>query len=282
MVISWRADQVRPPLCLQPPYREPLWPIEERPVPQSDVPGEQSWPTQPFPTVPPPFARLKFGTRRYQSLPRRRRAREATRDHLASRNEGLFTPQTLNRNQISSPGELGGANWGGSAGDPTTGMLYVRSADQPGFHALREPGARGSGGGGQNGTSAQRAAPRSHNCARNAMARPKPAESIPWTEPPSSPSSNSAPNSPPHRAWRHGTDPPFETDALTDENLNALITYLSNPAAGRGGGGGGGRNTTPLPPIERYRYIGRWARCFAPPMAWSRLVLRGRRLRRMT
>jgi quinoprotein glucose dehydrogenase len=39
---------------------EPLWPIEERPVPKSDVPGEESWPTQPFPTKPPPFARQKF------------------------------------------------------------------------------------------------------------------------------------------------------------------------------------------------------------------------------
>src|SRR5688500_15783613 len=39
---------------------QPLWPIEERPVPQSDVPGEQSWPTQPFPTKPPPYSRLKF------------------------------------------------------------------------------------------------------------------------------------------------------------------------------------------------------------------------------
>src|SRR5206468_2362217 len=39
---------------------EPLWPIEERPVPQTDVPGEESWPTQPFPTKPPPFARQRF------------------------------------------------------------------------------------------------------------------------------------------------------------------------------------------------------------------------------
>ena len=41
---------------------EPIWPIEERPVPKSDVPGEESWPTQPFPTKPPPLARLKFRT----------------------------------------------------------------------------------------------------------------------------------------------------------------------------------------------------------------------------
>ena len=39
---------------------EPLWPIEERPVPRSDMPGEETWPTQPFPTEPPPFARQKF------------------------------------------------------------------------------------------------------------------------------------------------------------------------------------------------------------------------------
>src|SRR6185503_11613852 len=43
--------------------------------------------------------------------------------------------------------ELGGANWGGSAADPTTGMLYVRAANQPGFHTLREPGRGGQGGG---------------------------------------------------------------------------------------------------------------------------------------
>ena len=39
---------------------KPLWPIEERPVPKSDMPGETTWPTQPFPTKPPPFARQKF------------------------------------------------------------------------------------------------------------------------------------------------------------------------------------------------------------------------------
>ena len=39
---------------------EPLWPIEERPVPRSDMPGEEAWPTQPFPLKPPPFARQKF------------------------------------------------------------------------------------------------------------------------------------------------------------------------------------------------------------------------------
>ena len=122
---------------------EPLWPIEERAVPKSDVPGEESWPTQPFPTKPEPFARLKFGVEDinpYVDETERARLREIL---LRARNEGLFTPQTLDRDQISIPGELGGSNWGGSAADPTTGMLYVRTADQPAIHRLRVPGIGG-------------------------------------------------------------------------------------------------------------------------------------------
>jgi quinate dehydrogenase (quinone) len=118
---------------------EPLWPIEERPVPKSDVPGEQSWPTQPFPTSPPPFARLKFGV---EDINPHLDDAEKTRIRgilEKARNEGLFTPQTLTRDQISIPGELGGSNWAGTAADPTTGMLYVRSADQPAIHKLRLP-----------------------------------------------------------------------------------------------------------------------------------------------
>jgi len=117
---------------------EPLWPIEERPVPKSDVPGEESYPTQPFPTKPPPFARLKFDINDlnpYLDDQEKERLRGILRN---ARNEGLFTPQSLTRDQISIPGELGGSNWGGAAADPTTGMLYVRTADQPGIHKLRE------------------------------------------------------------------------------------------------------------------------------------------------
>jgi quinoprotein glucose dehydrogenase len=117
----------------------PLWPIEERPVPKSDVPGEESWPTQPFPTHVPPFARLKFDLddiNPHLDEAERQRLRGILQN---ARNEGVFTPQTLTRDQISIPGELGGSNWGGSAADPATGILYVRSADQPAIHKLREP-----------------------------------------------------------------------------------------------------------------------------------------------
>ena len=117
---------------------QPLWPIEERPVPKSDVPGEESWPTQPFPTSPPPYARLKFSADDINPY-----VDDQEKDRLRgilkrARNEGLFTPQTLTRDQISIPGELGGSNWAGTAADPTTGMLYVRTADQPAIHMLRE------------------------------------------------------------------------------------------------------------------------------------------------
>jgi quinoprotein glucose dehydrogenase len=123
---------------------EPLWPIEERPVPKSDVPGEESWPTQPFPTKPPPFARLKLteeDINPYLDAEERNRLREIVRN---ARNEGIFTPPSHTRNAITIPGELGGSNWGGSAADPTTGMIYVRSADQPAMRMLREfrPGER--------------------------------------------------------------------------------------------------------------------------------------------
>jgi quinate dehydrogenase (quinone) len=113
---------------------QPLWPIEERAVPQSDVPGEQSSATQPFPTRPAPFSRLKFTEADVNPyLDEAERAR-VVGILKGARNEGIFTPLSITKDQISVPGELGGANWGGAAADPETGMLYVRSADQPALH----------------------------------------------------------------------------------------------------------------------------------------------------
>jgi quinoprotein glucose dehydrogenase len=115
----------------------PLWPIEERPVPQSDVPGEEAWPTQPFPTVPPPFARQKFTPDDINPfIPEEERA--ALRDKiLSSRNEGLFTPPSL-RGTIEMPGHNGGANWGGAAVDPEAGLLYVQSKETPTYLKLTD------------------------------------------------------------------------------------------------------------------------------------------------
>jgi len=109
---------------------KPLWPIEERAVPRSDMPGEETWPTQPFPLQPPPFARQSFTAKDLSPfMPAEERAR--FREEIESaRNQGLFTPPST-QNTIEMPGNNGGANFGGAAVDPTQGFLYVVSKDLP-------------------------------------------------------------------------------------------------------------------------------------------------------
>ncbi len=129
---------------------EPLWPIEERPVPQSDVPGEWSSPTQPFPTKPPAFARQSFTEKDIN--PFATEAEQAAIRELLenSRNEGLFTPPSL-KGSISAPGHNGGANWGMVAVDPAKGFLYVITKEHPTLDKLSEPGQGRGGRGGQGG-----------------------------------------------------------------------------------------------------------------------------------
>jgi quinoprotein glucose dehydrogenase len=233
---------------------EPLWPIEERPVPTSDVAGEESWPTQPYPTKPPPFARLSFGPddiNPYVDAAERARLREILG---SARNEGLFTPPTLGRNQISVPGELGGSNWGGSAADPTTGMLYVRAANQPGFHTLREPGRGGNASGGSP-TQRGRAAFTQHCESCHGQAEEN---GIRTFDKATVINTRDLGGDRIRRTIRGGMGqmPPFEPDTIPDEQLSNLVAFLGNPAAGRGGGGGGGRGQAALPPppegVTRY------------------------------
>jgi quinoprotein glucose dehydrogenase len=109
---------------------KPIWPIEERKVPASDVPGEKASPTQPFPTWPKPFARQSFteaDINPYIPEADQAKVREILRTH---RNEGLFTPPSL-RGSISMPGHNGGANWGSSAVDPVSGRFFVVSKQIP-------------------------------------------------------------------------------------------------------------------------------------------------------
>jgi glucose dehydrogenase len=108
----------------------PLWPIEERPVPQSDMPGEVTWPTQPFPTKPPPFSRQKFTVddlSPYLTPEDRAKFRDQI---LSARNQGMFTPPGQ-VDTVQMPGNNGGANWSGATVDPTRGRLYVVSKDLP-------------------------------------------------------------------------------------------------------------------------------------------------------
>ncbi|MEO6151783.1 MAG: PQQ-binding-like beta-propeller repeat protein [Croceibacterium sp.] len=110
---------------------DPIWPIEERPVPASDLPGEQASPTQPFPTVIQPFARQGRMTvddiNPYISAEDKAKLRDKI---LGSRNEGLFTPPSV-RGTISWPGHNGGANFGTSAVDPGRQRFFVVSREIP-------------------------------------------------------------------------------------------------------------------------------------------------------
>ena len=130
---------------------QPIFPIEERPVPQSDVPGEKSWATQPFPTKPAPFARQSFTEKDINPyLPEAEK--EQLRQRLRNaRNEGLFTPPSL-EGSIQMPGHNGGANWGSSAVDPIRGEFYVVAKNMPTLMRLvlsnEEPTAGGALGGG--------------------------------------------------------------------------------------------------------------------------------------
>jgi quinoprotein glucose dehydrogenase len=231
----------------------PLWPIEERPVPKSDVPGEQSWPTQPFPTKPEPFARLAFGVgdiNPYVDAAEKARLREILEN---ARNEGLFTPQTLDRDQISVPGELGGSNWGGSAADPTTGVLYVRSADQPAIHRLRVPGSAAAGGSpAQRGRAVyQQFCDMCHGQPENGTIRTMDRASAIALQ------SLGTDRIRQRVRGGQGQMPPFAESTISAEQLDVLMTYLENPAAAEAGRGGGGRASTPLPPIEGViRYTG--------------------------
>jgi len=110
---------------------KPLWPVEERPEPRSDMPGEETWPTQPFPLAPPPFARQAFTASDLSPLISDSQELALFRQEIdAARNEGLYTPPSP-RGTIEMPGNSGGANWGSAAVDQVDGSLYVVSMDLP-------------------------------------------------------------------------------------------------------------------------------------------------------
>jgi len=122
----------------------PIWPVEERAVPQSDVPGERSWPTQPFPTAPPPFARQSFTAAEINRfLPEEEQVKLRAR-FQGFRNEGLFTPPSF-QGTIQMPGSSGGANWGSAAVNPREGTLFIVSKELPALLKLGTPAA-GQGG----------------------------------------------------------------------------------------------------------------------------------------
>jgi quinoprotein glucose dehydrogenase len=120
---------------------QPVFGIEERPVPASDVPGEKSWPTQPIPVKPPALARVSYKPDDLVT------ANETNAEHAAFcralversgglHNAGPFTPYLYRapgappRSTVLFPGSVGGANWGGSALDPGLGYVFVNTMDE--------------------------------------------------------------------------------------------------------------------------------------------------------
>ena len=107
----------------------PLFPVGRKKVPQSELDGEQLARDQPFPLKPPPFARQAFTEAMVTT--RTPEAHAAVLAQLRSLNSnGLYTPESF-RGTVLMPGTDGGAEWGGAAYDPQTGLLYVNSNEQP-------------------------------------------------------------------------------------------------------------------------------------------------------
>jgi quinoprotein glucose dehydrogenase len=108
---------------------EPIFSIEERPVPSSDLPGEVAWPTQPFPTLPEPFARQSFTKDDVTDLDSATHA-DMLEKFLTIKYGEPFTPPSKNGVWIF-PGFDGGGEWGGAAVDPESGIMYVNSSELP-------------------------------------------------------------------------------------------------------------------------------------------------------
>ena len=108
---------------------KPLWPITEQPVPQSDVPGEASWPTQPVPAKPAPYARQGMtldDVIDFTPAIKAAALAELNKYHFGP----IYSPPSA-QGTVAMPGAIGGSGWGGGAVDPTTGWIYVKATNNP-------------------------------------------------------------------------------------------------------------------------------------------------------
>ncbi|MEX0599427.1 MAG: PQQ-binding-like beta-propeller repeat protein [Rhodothermales bacterium] len=112
---------------------EPLWPIEERPAPESELPDMDTWPTQPFPTKPEPLMRQEYTLDDVSTISEK--ARLMTTDVISQSGTGVNFPSPSLEQKIKFPGYDGGMEWGGSAADPD-GILYVNINEMPWFYQL--------------------------------------------------------------------------------------------------------------------------------------------------
>ena len=119
---------------------KPVWPIEERPVPSSDMPAERAWPTQPFPTRPP--AITDHGATEADAVDFTPELRAAAIAEMKKLRLGpIYTPPST-QGTLQRPGIIGGANWGGGAFDAASGRLFVKTSNQAHVARLGKPEAR--------------------------------------------------------------------------------------------------------------------------------------------
>jgi quinoprotein glucose dehydrogenase len=123
---------------------KPIFGVEERPVPKSDVPGEQAWPTQPFPLKPPPLARNSF---KLDEIAKVTPEHQKYCEELLAADGGLsgggpYTPLGL-KETIMFPGAAGSANYGGVSFDPQLGYIFVNEQDLSALGKM-SPAAPGS------------------------------------------------------------------------------------------------------------------------------------------
>ncbi len=226
---------------------EPIWPIEERPVPKSDMPGEESWPTQPYPTNPPPFGRQSFGVDDISPYLPADEAAAFRKRLLGARNDGLFTPISY-ADTVHIPTSNGGVLFGGMAAEPARGAVYVVARDNPGILRLLRPGENAGRGGAPPAPPGQ-AIYQQHCQSCHGADRLGTANGVPLLHATADPANNIAAGAPRFDAAAvravvgagKGRMPAFPH--LTAADVDALVAYLTTAPGGRGAaaGGRGGR-----------------------------------------
>jgi len=134
---------------------EPVFPIEEKPFPASEIPGEQAWPTQPVPALPP-YARQIMTEDDVTPILISEAEQQHWRERVAQARKGLYLPPSTEET-VAVPGAVGGVNWGNSAANPDAGIVYLMNQDFPSFYQLEER-TESAGGGGPTLTAEQREA----------------------------------------------------------------------------------------------------------------------------
>jgi glucose dehydrogenase len=125
----------------------PIFGIEERPVPQSTVPGEASWPTQPFPLKPPPLARNAFDPVKdfYALTPEHASYCKGLWETHAMYTKGPYTPPSVEGTMVTFPSTLGGGTWSGLSYDPTLGLVFTNVMNLGQVAKMVQASPRGDG-----------------------------------------------------------------------------------------------------------------------------------------